>query len=257
MKKFGKVLIIFLIIVIALIGTLCYGYFRKATYEAENPIVTIEVADYGTIKLELYPDKAQNTVENFIALINSGYYNGLTFYSIDDLFVQAGDGTGQGTGSAKLSSVNPKIEKDSSKDTTYAIKAEAYYNGYTNNDLPLEEGYVAMSTSYYSMDSASSEFFIATGDYSQYNGYYAVFGKVIDGMDVVKKISEVERKTEKDEKTGETKKTSEPNKEIVITKITVDEKNGNYGVPKTIEAFDYYEWLMQYYGIDMNAINAQ
>ena len=257
MKNLSKILIIFIMIVVVLIGTLCYGYFRKSTYKPENPIVTIEIADYGIIKIELYPDKAQNTVENFVALINSGYYNGLTFYSIDDLFIQAGDGTGNGTGSAKLSSVNPKIEKDSSKDTTYAIKAEAYYNGYTNNNLPLEKGYIAMATSYYSMDSASSEFFIVTDDYTEYNGYYAVFGKVIEGMDVAEKISKIERKTEKDEEKGETKKTSEPVNPPVITKITVEENGGKYGVPETIEAFDYYKWLTEYYGIDMNSMVTQ
>lgn len=252
-----KVLVICTIIVVVLIGTLCYGYFRKATYKPENPVVTMEIEKFGTVKMELYPDKAPNTVENFIALINSGYYNGLTFYSIDDLTVQAGDGTGNGTGSAPLSAVNPKIEKGSDKDTTYAIKAEAYYNGYTENNLPLEKGYVAMATSYYSMDAASSEFFIATGDYTEYNGQYAVFGKVIEGMDVIEKVAKVERKTEKDEETKKETKTTEPKEAPVITKMTVDTKGGKYDAPETIEAFDYYKWLMDAYGIDINSLSVQ
>lgn len=258
MKNISKFFIVLIIIAVVLIGTLCYGYIRKATYKPENPIVTIEIEDYGTIKMELYPDKAPNTVENFIALINSGYYNGRTFYNVDEKYVQAGDGTGNGTGSATLSEVNPKIEKGSAEDTAYAIESEAYYNGYTNNDLPLEEGYVAMATSYYSMDSASSEFFIAATDYTEYNGYYAVFGKVTEGMDIVEKISKLETKTEttKNEETGKEEKTEtlEPVNPPVITKVTIEENGGNYGVPETIEAFDYYEWLMDYYGIDMNSI---
>lgn len=259
MKNTSKVFIGLIVIVIALIGTLCYGYFRKATFETKNPVVTIEIADYGTIKMELYPDKAPNTVENFIALIKSGYYDGRTFYSVNDSFIQAGDGTGNGTGSATLSSVDPKIEKGSAEDTTYAITAEAYYNGYTNNNLPLEEGYIAMATSYYSMDSASSEFFIVTEDYTEYNGYYAVFGKIIEGEDIAKEISSIETKTEKttDEETGEETETetTEPVEAPVITKITVEENGGNYGTPNTVEPFDYYEWLMNYYGIDMNSLN--
>lgn len=245
MRNGSKFLIILIIILLlALIGVLCYGYFGKATHKPENPIVTIEVEEFGTIKMELYPDKAPNTVENFIALINSGYYNGRTFYNVDDEHIQAGDGTG----SARLSEINPKIEKDSEKYTTYAIKAEAYQNGYTNNDLPLEKGYVAMARSPYAMDSASSEFFITANDFTEYNGYYAAFGKVIEGMDVVEKISKVERKTEKtkNNETGKEEETEtlEPVKPPVINKVTV-------------EAFDYSQWLMDYYGIDMNALNQQ
>ena len=259
MKNRSKLFIVLTIIVVALIGVLCFGYFGKATHKPENPIVTIEVEEFGTIKMELYPDKAPNTVENFIALIKSGYYNGRTFYSIDDETIQAGDGTGSGTGSARLSEINPKIQKDSDKDTTYAIEAEAYYNGYTNNDIPLEKGYVAMARSPYAMDSALSEFFITASDFSEYNGYYAAFGKVIEGMDVVEKISKVERKTEttKNDETGKEEKTEtlEPVNPPVITKVTVDEKGGNYGVPETVEPFDYAQWLNDYYGIDIEDLN--
>ena len=69
MKNGSKFLIILIIIVLALIGVLCYGYFGKATHKPENPIVTIEVEEFGIIKMELYPEIAPNTVSNFIKLI--------------------------------------------------------------------------------------------------------------------------------------------------------------------------------------------
>ena len=260
MKNRSKFFIVLIIIAVALIGVLCYGYFGKVTHKSENPIVTIEVEEFGIIKMELYPDKAPNTVENFIALIKSGYYDGRTFYSVDKETIQAGDGTGSGTGSARLSEINPKIEKDSEKDSAYAIKAEAYQNGYTNNDVPLEKGYVAMARSPYAMDSASSEFFITASDFTEYNGHYAAFGKVIEGMDVVEKISKVERKTEKtkNNETGKEEETEtlEPVKPPVMTKVTVEEKGGNYGVPETVEAFDYTDWLRSL-GINVDALNQQ
>ncbi len=248
-KNIGKISGILLILVLVLIGVLCFGYLKKATFKSENPVVTLEVKDYGTIKIELYPDKAPNTVNNFIALAKSGYYDGKSFYSINESYVQAGDGVGTPT----LSSVNPKIQKGSDKDKEYAIKGEMYYNGNTNNDLPMEKGYVAMLTTQYSMDSATSEFFIMTDKYTDYNGYYAVFGKVVEGMDVVEKISKVELKTEKDEESGEEKDTTEPAEEITITKATVDEKKGKYGVPETVEPFNYNQWLSDYLGYDVTS----
>ena len=80
MDKKRILLIMVIVILIALIGVLVYGYYKKLTNEVKNPIVTMEIADYGTIKIELYPDKAPNTVKNFISLINRGYYNNLTFH---------------------------------------------------------------------------------------------------------------------------------------------------------------------------------
>ena len=69
-------LIIAIVLVLSIIATLCVGYYKKATMEIKNPIVTMEVEGYGTIKLELYPEMAPNTVANFVALANNGFYNG-------------------------------------------------------------------------------------------------------------------------------------------------------------------------------------
>ena len=81
MKTFKQIILILCIIAMLVgIGFLIYGYVNKGSYKAENPVATIEVEDYGTIKVELYPDDAPNTVTNFIALANNGFYDGLTFY---------------------------------------------------------------------------------------------------------------------------------------------------------------------------------
>ena len=78
LKKVGLVLII--LILIALIIFLCCGYYKKSTMKVENPIATIEVENFGTIKVELYPEIAPDTVANFITLANNGFYNNLTFH---------------------------------------------------------------------------------------------------------------------------------------------------------------------------------
>ena len=83
MKKASNIItIIALIIIIVLIGTVSYGYYKNATMEVKNPIVTMEVQDYGTIKLELYPEMAPETVANFIALAQNGFYDGLKFHRV-------------------------------------------------------------------------------------------------------------------------------------------------------------------------------
>ena len=84
---------IVLIILIGVIAYMAYGYFQKQTFKAQNPIVTMEVEDYGTIKIELYPEMAPNTVRNFIKLINDGYYNGLTFHRVEGVIAGNGSGT--------------------------------------------------------------------------------------------------------------------------------------------------------------------
>ena len=92
MKKSGKIFtIIALILVILLIGGICFGYYQKLTEERKAPIVTMEVEGYGTIKLELYPEMAPNTVANFITLANNGFYNGTTFHRVvKDFMIQGG-----------------------------------------------------------------------------------------------------------------------------------------------------------------------
>lgn len=137
-----------------------------------NPIVTIEMQNGDTIKIELYPEIAPNTVTNFIYLINKGFYNGLTFHRvIRGFMIQGGDPAGDGTGGPG-----------------YCIKGEFTYNNFVNN-LKHKAGVISMARSL-NPDSAGSQFFIMHKDAPHLDGSYAAFGKVIEGMDVVNKIAE-------------------------------------------------------------------
>ena len=272
-------LIIVLIVLIAIFGGLIFGYYKKNTMQIENPIVTMEVENYGTIKIELYPDKAPETVKNFITLANNGVYNGLKFHRvIKDFMIQGGDPKGDGTGGPTFADLyNNKDEEEKYKysngeeaksSAQYTIKGEFLANGYKENDLLLEEGVIAMARGDYSSyssslmkegyNSAGSQFFImTTNDHTDLSGYYAGFGKVIEGMDVVKKIAEVECTTAKSEGEEETEdnssaEVSTPITDVVISNIKVETKGVNYGMPETLKPFNYMKWLYSQYGLPYN-----
>ena len=107
MKNLEKIIwVIALMAIIVLIGVVGYGYYKKSTFKAENPIVTMEVENFGTIKIELYPDQAPETVSNFIALANRGFYDGTKFHRVvKDFMIQAGSKDGDGTTGAKVSNL--------------------------------------------------------------------------------------------------------------------------------------------------------
>ena len=143
-------------------------------YETTNPLVAMEIENYGAIVIELYPDKAKNTANNFISLVKSGFYDNNTFHRLVSGFVlQGGDPTGTGAGGPG-----------------YSIKGEFLNNGY-NNDLKHTEKIVSMARSQ-DNDSAGSQFFIMLGEANYLDGDYAAFGKVIDGFDVIKDIENEE-----------------------------------------------------------------
>lgn len=268
MKKKSNVLIIIaLIVLIVLIGTICYGYYKNITMEVKNPIVTMEVENFGTIKLELYPDKAPETVKNFIALANNGFYDGLKFHRVVKGFmIQGGDKNGDGTGSPKLSDLGLDVSGDDN--TEYCITGEFLANGDNDNTLKHTEGVISMArgdyTSYSSAlttesyNSAGSQFFIMTEDNQSLNGYYAPFGKVIEGMDVVHAIENVEVKasddsttSSSDEKSSTEKEVSTPVNDVKISKVTVETYGVKYGLPKTLDTWNYYDWVYKTYGIDL------
>ena len=133
--------------------------------------VEIDVADYGTIALELDGDTAPITVENFLKLAKSGFYDGLTFHRIIDGFmIQGGDPQGNGMGGS---------------DET--IQGEFSANG-VENGISHVRGVISMARNGYDMDSASSQFFIVQSDSTFLDGQYAAFGHVTDGMEVVDAI---------------------------------------------------------------------
>lgn len=237
--------IIALIFVLILGGFLVYGYYQKANYKLERPIVSMEIEGYGTIKMELYPDEAPNTVKNFIKLINEGYYNGLTFHRVEESLIQGGDKAGDGTGTTELS-----------------INGEFTANDY-DNKLKFERGTLGLArmdyTYYSSIDSkltkegynsGYAQFFIMAQDESTLDGYYTAFGKVTEGMEIVDKITKLETTVETDENSGETTTTTKPVNPPVIKSITVDTLGVNYGEPETHDTFDVNSFIMQkLYGI--------
>ena len=159
--------------------------------------VEIVVKDYGTIKLELDGDTAPITVQNFLDLAKSGFYDGLTFHRIMDGFmVQGGDPEGNGMGGS---------EKQ--------IKGEFSANGVQNN-ISHKRGVISMAKASYSMDSASSQFFICHQDSEFLDGQYAAFGHVTEGMDVVDKIC-------KDAKPVDNNGTIPADEQPVMEKVTV------------------------------------
>ena len=136
------------------------------------PLVTIKIKDYGTMEAELYPHIAPNTVNNFISLINQGFYNGLTIHRIEKGFVlQGGDPTGTGSGGPG-----------------YSIEGEFTTNGFLN-ELKHTEGVLSMARTN-QPNSAGRQFFIMLDDAPHLDGNYAAFGKVISGMDIAHQIEE-------------------------------------------------------------------
>ena len=258
------VLILAIIAIIAGIAYAIYGIYRKATLNVQNPVATIEVEEYGTIKVELYPDKAPNTVTNFIRLANRGYYNGLTFHrTIPNFVIQGGADKEDMTASPRLSDIKEDVENDKE----YNIKGEFIANGYEKNNIKHEKGVISMARGDYSQygltaegyNSAAAQFFIMAEDNSQLDGLYAAFGKVTEGMDVVEKIANVEvyyRDSELKEgeeapkdKEGNKIQSDTPKKQPVIKSISVETYGTDYGIPETIDVFDINSWLMQQYGI--------
>ena len=143
-----------------------------------TPHVQVTMEKGGSFVIELYPEYAPETVANFLKLVNEGFYNGLTFHRVIDGFMaQGGDPNGDGSGG-------------SGKE----IYGEFSNNGFTRNTLSHTRGVVSMARSPYSMDSASSQFFICyTDDCASLDGDYAAFGKVNEGMEVVDSFLKVER----------------------------------------------------------------
>ena len=139
-----------------------------------NPIVTFEMENGKTFKAELFPEKAPNTVNNFLSLVNKGFYNGIIFHRvIAGFMIQGGDPQGQGTGGPG-----------------YRIKGEFSSNGFEQNDIEHVRGVLSMARAHHP-DSAGSQFFVMHDDADYLDGQYAAFGKVIEGMETVDEIANV------------------------------------------------------------------
>ncbi len=167
-----------------------------------NPIVTIEMENGDIIKVELYPEVAPNTVNNFISLVKRGFYDGVIFHRvIPGFMIQGGDPNGIGTGGPG-----------------YTIKGEFARNGF-KNELKHTAGVISMARSMLP-NSAGSQFFIMHKDAPHLDGDYAAFGKVTEGMDVVDKIANVP-----------TDSMDKPLNEQKMKRVTVDTQGVDYPEP--------------------------
>ena len=168
-----------------------------------NPVVTFEMANGDIIKAELYPEIAPNTVNNFIALVNAGFYNGLIFHRvIKGFMIQGGDPQGTGMGGPG-----------------YSIKGEFARNGVANN-LKHGRGVLSMARAM-SPNSAGSQFFIMHASAPHLDGQYAAFGQVIEGIENVDKIAGVA-----------TDYNDRPEQEQKMAKVTVDTFGVEYPQPE-------------------------
>ena len=171
----------------------------------QNPIVTIEMESGANIKIELYPEIAPNTVNNFISLVKSGFYDGTIFHRvIPGFMIQGGDPEGTGMGGPG-----------------YCIKGEFTSNGF-RNDLRHTRGVLSMARA---MDpnSAGSQFFIMVANAPHLDGDYASFGMVIEGQEEADRIVNVKRNWSDKPKTPETMK-----------KVTVETFGVDYPEPEKV-----------------------
>ncbi len=170
-----------------------------------DPIVTIEMEDGGVMKAELYPAVAPNTVNNFISLARSGFYDGLIFHrAIPGFMIQGGDPDGAGTGGPG-----------------YSIKGEFAQNG-VKNELLHTRGVLSMARTM-DPDSAGSQFFVMVADAPHLDGGYAAFGKVIEGMETADAIVSAKRDWN-----------DRPKKDQRMKKVTVDTQGVDYPEPEKI-----------------------
>ena len=171
-----------------------------------NPIATITMADGRVMTAELYPEKAPNTVNNFISLANKGFYDGLIFHRvIPGFMIQGGCPNGNGMGGPG-----------------YQINGEFAGNGFTQNDIIHTTGVQSMARTM-APHSAGSQIFVMVAPAPHLDGQYAAFGQVTEGADIAIDISRVPRNMMNDK----------PKKDVVIASIRVDTQGVEYPEPET------------------------
>ena len=235
MKKVKFIIWIIVLVAVCMgLGYYVYGFARKSIEGNTHPIATLNIKNgetEGTVKIELYPEYAPNTVTNFIKLIECGYYDGKLVYGKDEICMYVGRASGDETEASTdedgestqiekgeiidptWSTIDPEVEKGSDADYKYTIKGEFYNNGFAQNTLAHEKGIVSLIRNDYSQfsqgtanslieegyNSGNSQIGIMmSDDSSNLNGLYAAFGRVIEGMDFLENIyntAEMEAKT--------------------------------------------------------------
>ena len=265
-KVFLGIVIALVCIAIIFVGI---GLIRSKTYHVQNPVATIQIEGYDKpIKIELDPQSAPNAVANFIKLSNNGFYTNFKMHIDEDKIL--GD---ESMEMAKLSNIIENPEKD----YVYGIKGDFITNGF-DNLLKHKKGVITMERDDYSYfgyteegyNSANCNFAILTEDNEGYNGYYAAFGKLVEGMDVLEAISATRVEEKENETitttTGETTNATEDTAEkdvnvITIKSISVDTFGVDYGIPEVVNNEDTRQKVEaiynQYFGGNTSTIVAE
>lgn len=254
--------VVWIIVAIAallLIGGVAYNTVCRVNQEVKNPEATFEIENYGTIKMELYPEYAPNTVTNFIKLIESGYYNNKVIYGKDEICMYMGRDENGELVNPTMGLISQDIEENSDDDYDYTIPGEFISNGFNTNTLRHEKGIVTLIrndyTQYFSSlaeesyNSGNSQLGIMmSDDSSSLNGAYAAFGRIIEGMDILEKIyNEAELKPVETDETGNETESSDGIEQFAnypkITSASVETYGEDYGMPETQDAFDYNSYM--------------
>ncbi len=213
-SKLNIILLILIVIVVMALGFQMFTNNKNSQEKGrsskvditQNPVVTIKMENGNEIKVELYPNIVPNTVNNFISLVKSGFYNGTIFHRvIPGFMIQGGDPDGTGMGGPG-----------------YSIKGEFSGNGFTN-ELKHTKGVLSMARSQHP-DSAGSQFFLMVADATHLDGQYAAFGKVISGIEEADKIVSVDKNFR-----------DRPKEDQKMAEVTVETFGVEYPEPEKIE----------------------
>lgn len=255
--------IIVLIAVILLLGIVGYGVYWRLTDTTTHPLVTVEIENYGTIQMELYPEYAPNTVANIIKLIQAGYYDGKVVYGKDDMCLYLGRDSSGEIVNPTTSLIFDDVEEGSDDDFEYSIAGEFVANGFNQNTLRQDKGVVTLIRNDYtqyisslyqeSYDSGNAQLAVMmTDEANDLNGSYAAFGKITSGLDILEKIynEAAIKATETDSETEDTSSEDEGGIDEfetypVITSVTVDTYGEDFGSPEVSEAFDYNSYISE------------
>ena len=251
------------IVVVLAMGGVVYQFARAMNTEIVHPEVTFEIENLGTIKMELYPEYAPNTVRNIIRLVENGFYTDKVVYGKDEICVYVGREDDSVVPEVKASYMIDTIESGSDADYNYSIAGEFFLNGFDKNTLNHEKGTVTLLRNDYgtglteeSYNSGNTQMAIMmNSDSAKLNGAYAAFGKIIDGLDLVEKLyneGEILTKDSDESDQVENEAIQRFKTYPVIKSATVDTKGIDFGNPEIQEAFDYseymYQMMEQYYG---------
>ena len=266
-KKLQFVLwILVAVVAVVLIGIYGVGFVKSKVEGTIHPVVTFEIENHGTVKAELYPEYAPNTVATIVALVKNGFYENKVIYGKDNICLYVGRDTDGNVPLTKVSNLNPTIAVGSDADKNVTVPGEFASNGFEQNTLRHEKGILSLIRNDYtqsvsglineSYNSGVSQIGIMMGENtSSLNGVYAAFGKVTEGLDILEKIyteAKVKEPEVADDGTVQETAIDKFDTFPIIKSATVETYGIDFGIPVFQEAFDYesymYDLIQTQYG---------